>query len=265
MLVPLLPILGAILIGATIVGVIASAVTKLGTAPQWSTPQSTLTPIMADIVAVYGLAVVVFFGVMFFGALSYYYLIDRRNRHFARQQLLFASLQRYVATKSTKTDNVSQLSDLSEDFAYEEQPRPAGLWALLFMFVTPLVGLIASYNLTQDMRKHDELQFKYQTALTLSLVDAGFQRPDLPKYNARKRDPVLFLVLSAITGGLFWVYWFYTLLKDYNDHFADQARFEDRILSILAPPQEQRTCGQCGGSIPTTAKFCPNCGRQQTT
>ena len=160
---------------------------------------------------------------------------------------------------------MSQLGDLAEDLRYSEQSRPAGLWALLFMFVTPITGLIASYDLTQDLRKHEELQAKYQSALTTSLVDAGFQKTDLPPSNIHQRDPLLYLILSAITGGLFWIYWYYTLLKDYNDHFAEQARFEDKILSTLSPPQPLKACEVCGGAVPANAKFCPNCGKPQAS
>jgi uncharacterized membrane protein len=264
MLVPLLPVAGAVAIGATVAGIIASVVAKVGTNAQTIPPQGVATSILGGILALEGLVLLVYFGVMFVGALSFYYMIDRRNRHFARQQLLFSNLYRYVACKTTKTENVVQIGNLCEDFRCEEHGRPAGLWALAFMFLNPIVGLIVSYDLTQDMRTHDEWQAKYQMALSQSLVDAGFQSPDLPQYNAHKRDPVLFLVLSAITGGLFWIYWFYTLLKDYNDHFTNQASFEDKVLAVLMPAAAEMTCATCGGSVPPRAKFCPNCGRQQT-
>jgi hypothetical protein len=265
MIVPLLPLAAAVAIGAILAGILGSAITKIGNLSQPTTTQSAIEPIVGGILAVYGLAVIVFLGISILGALSFYYLMDRRNRHFARQQLLFSTLHRYLASKVPRSQNVAQLGYLSEDCSYEERARPAGLWALLFMFLTPIVSLIASYSLTQDMRKHDELQFKYQAALTPSLVEAGFQQPNLPLYNSRKRDPVLFIILYAITGGLFWIYWYYTLLKDYNEHFADQAKFEDQILSLIIAPQTEKRCGTCGGAVPSIARFCPNCGSQQTT
>jgi len=267
MIVPLLPVVAAVVIAGTLVGIIASLVPKIGTLSQSATTptQPEIAPIVAGILALYGLAVIVFFAVMFFGALSFYYMIDRRNRHFTRQQLLFSTLHGYLATKAPTSAKISQLSYLTEDSVCEERTKPAGVWALLFMFVTPIIGLIASYNLTQDMRKHDEFQSNYQAALTSSLADAGFPQPNLPAYTSHKRDPVLFLILTAITGGLFWIYWYYTLLKDYNDHFANQAKFEDEVLKVLMPPQPERTCGTCGGAVPVGSKFCPNCGRDQST
>ena len=263
MIVPLLPLVAAVVIGGTFVGILVSIIPKIGNLSEPGAAQNAIQPVVGGILALYGLGVIAFFTVLFFGALSFYYLIDRRNRHFARQQLLFSTLHRYLASKAPSSPYVSQLGFMSEDSTLEERTRPAGLWALLFLFVTPLVGLIGSYNLTQDMRKHDELQSKYQSALTPSLIDAGFQQPSFPAYSHRNRDPVLFMILSAITAGLFWIYWFYTLLMDYNEHFANQAKFEDQILAVLIPPATPKTCGSCGGAVPASARFCPSCGHQQ--
>jgi hypothetical protein len=264
MLVPILPVLGAIVIGAAMVGLIISAIPKIGSISQLPTPQSIATPVIGEIIAIYGLAMIILYAVLLLTSLGFYYLIDRRNRHVTRQQLLFSTLQRYLAAKIPTSENVSRLGQLTEDSVYEERDRPAGLWAALFLFVTPIVGLLAAYNLTQDLRKHDELQSAYQTAFVNALAEAGFQPSSFSPYRFHKRDPVLFIILSAITGGLFWVYWFYTLLKDFNEHFADQARFEDQVLSLVKPPETKSLCRSCGGEAPGNARYCPSCGSRQT-
>jgi len=266
MIIPLLPVAAVIIIGAVFVGIILSIIPRIGNLSQQTTTtaQSAIEPVVGGILALYGLGIIVFFAVMFFGALSFYYMIDRRNRHFGRQQLLFSGIHRYLVSKAPSSETISQLGDIAEDSGLAEGTRPAGLWALLFMFVAPIVGLIASYNLTQDMRKHDELQSKYQATLVPSLAEAGFQDPNFQGYKTHNRDPVLFVILTAITGGLFWIYWYYTLLKDYNDHFMEHAKFEEQLLKTLIPTPPQKTCGTCGGKVPATAKFCPSCGRQQT-
>jgi len=263
MIVPLLPLAAAISIGGIFAELLVSIIPKIANLSQTNATQTAVEPIVGGLLALYGLGIIVAFGVVFIGALSFYYLIDRRNLHFGRQQILFSTIHQYLASKATTSQNISQLGYLSEDSASAEVPRPAGLWALLFLFAFPIVGIIAAYGLTQDLRKHDELQSKYQLALGASLVEAGIQEPNLPAYKSHNRDPVLFIILTAITGGLFWVYWYYTLLKDYNEHFTDQAKFEDQVLNIVIPPPTQRTCGSCGGAIPPTARFCPHCGSQQ--
>jgi hypothetical protein len=264
MIVPLLPLVAAVVIGATFVGITVSMLPRLGNLTQSATTPSAVAPFATGIASGLGLAILALFAVQFLGAVSFYYMMERRNRHFARQQLLFSTLHRHLATKTSASEKVSQLGYLAEDLTYEEHPRSAGIWALLFL-IAPITGLIAAYNLTQDLRKHDELQSEYQTTLAQSLAEAGFQQPNFPPYKPRGRDPVLFLVLSAITGGIFWVYWFYALLTDYNGHFSDQAKFEDQILTVLIPPQVEKPCRTCGGAVPSGAKFCPHCGNSQTT
>lgn len=264
MIVPLLPPAAAIAVGSILVGAMVSILPKINSLSPQSTAQSAIEPIAGGLLALWGLGAAVLFVVLFFGALSFYYLIDRRNRHFGRQQLLFSAVHRYLTSKRAASENIAELGYLLDDSTYVEREKPAGLWALLVLFVPPIVGLIASYSLTQDMRRHDELQSKYQVALAPCLVEAGFEEANFPAYKFHNRDPVLFTILTAITGGLFWIYWYYTLLKDYNEHFTDQAKFEEQILKTLIPAPTPRTCGTCGGSVPAVAKFCPHCGSQQT-
>ena len=265
MIVPLLPALAAVVIGASLIGVLVSVLPRISSFTQPQNAQNAITPIVGEVFALYGLAITTFYVVLLFGALGFYYLIDRRNRHFGRQQLLFYTLHRYLAAKAPASENISRLRQLSEDSVYSERDRPAGLWAVLFLFMTPIVGLMTAYNLTQDLSRHDELQSRYQTTLVNAFSDAGVQPPTFSFYKFHKRDPFLFITLSAITAGLFWIYWFYTLLKDYNEHFSDQTKFEDQILNSLIPQEATKPCGTCGGSVPCNARFCPNCGRDQTT
>jgi hypothetical protein len=115
------------------------------------------------------------------------------------------------------------------------------------------------------LHKHEELQSNYQTTLLSALSETGVAPLTLPPSRLHKRDPMMLIILTAITAGIFWIYWFYTLLKDYNEHFQDQAQFEDQILTLLTPQPKARNCGTCGGAVPENAKFCPHCGRQQTS
>jgi uncharacterized membrane protein len=248
MIIPILPLAAAVAIASSFVGILVSTLPKISNISQ-TTAQSTLTPVVGGLVALYGSAILIYFGVLFLGAVSFYYMIDRRNRHFSRQQLLFSTLHQYLAFKAPQSGNVMQVGYLAEDSSNEERSRSAGLWALLFMFVTPVTGLILSYCLTQDLRKHDELQSKFQAALPQSLTEAGYEQPNFAPYKPRGGDPVLFIILSAITGGLFWVYWYYTLLRDYNGHFADQA-IRGSALEPLVSASGRETLWNMWGSSP---------------
>jgi hypothetical protein len=206
------------------------------------------------------------YGILVLGAIAIYYLIDRRNNHFRRQQQLYKTLGEYVSAKlaANPSPDASKLSQLAEDSMFEEQDRPASLWAILYLFVTPITSLIVAYDLTIDMRRHEERQSAYHTALTKALAEIGAQPLTIPSPNIHKRDALLYLILTAITAGLFWIYWFYILLKDYNDHFQAQAMEEDTILTIVKPRRPSTVCQTCGGPVAEGSRFCPSCGRPQS-
>ena len=264
MIVPTLPIVVGIGLTVGFIRIMASALSNVGSLQQ---PQSALSSAMGQVVALYGLAIASFYLILAVGAFAIYYLIERRNSHFGRQQQFFSTLQKYLASKSGPTlgDNVFRLELLAEESIFEERDRQSGLWAVLYLFVTPIVGLIVAYNLTQDLRKHEELQSNYETTLLNAFNESGLPTPTIPTSRLHKRDPMLLIILTAITAGVFWIYWFYTLLKDYNEHFQDQAHSEDQILTTLKPQPLTRNCATCGGAVPENAKFCPHCGRQQTS
>lgn len=257
MIIPILPIVVGVSLLVTLVGIVVSSLGSLQ-----SSGSQAVTAI-AGIFGLYAFALAAIYSILLLGAFAFYYLIDRRNRHFNRQRQLFKTLSEYLASKndSLTSENVAKLSLISEETILEEQERPAGVWAVLYVFVTPIVGLVVAYTLTQDLRKHEGRQLEYQQSLPLALEEAGLGQPQITSFRRHNRDPILFMVLSAITAGLFWIYWFYTLLKDYNEHFADQALFEDQILASLKPSS---ICSSCGGSIPQGAKFCPLCGAAQS-
>lgn len=261
MVVPILPILVGLALVISFIGILASALSSVSSLQQ---AQSAI-PAVGAILGLYGFAIVSIYLILLIGAFAFYYLIDRRNNHFKRQQQLFLTFQKYLASKTDApaSDNLFRLAQLSEESIFEERDRPAGLWSTLYLFVTPIVGLILAYNLDQDLRRHEDLQSSYQITLINTLNETSTQPTTLasPKYH--KRDPILFIVLTAITAGLFWIYWFYTLLKDYNEHFLDQSHFEDQILSLLKPQPSNRKCAACGGMVPGNAKFCPHCGNKQ--
>lgn len=262
MLVPLLPIVVVIALVAAFVQAIAPMLSNLQALQENVAANS----IVVQLLGLYASAIVSIYLLFFLLSLALYFLIDRRNNHFKRQQLLSQTLVKYLETRTKAVSpRPSKLAELCDELTYEEQDRPAGIWAILNLFVTPIVSLVVAFNLTQDLGKHDVRQINFQENLAATFTEIGVTPPSLASQKPLKRDTILFLLLTFITAGFFWICWFYTLLKDYNEHFANQALFEDRMLAALKPTPHGRNCGSCGGSVPETAKYCPFCGTLQTS
>jgi len=253
MIIPILPVVASIFLAAALIGIVVSVIPRFQ--PTEAVQQAQL---LTGIVAIYGVIILTFFIVMVIGAFAIYYFSDRRNRHFKRQQMLFAVISSYLQSRTgVISENVGRLGQLAEDSVFEESDRAAGLWSVLYIFVTPIIGLVVAYSLTHDLHQHEERQLAYQGTLASALEEVGFTRPSLTSARTHNRDPMVYLIVTAITAGLFWIYWFYTLLRDYNEHFEDQARLEDQILASFKPTI---TCRNCNGSVPYGAKYCPLCG-----
>ncbi len=262
MLAPILPIIIGITLVLSVIRIVLSNFSNL----QSLQGSETAIPAVAAILSLYFLGIVALYMILLIDSVSIYYLLDRRNNHFKRQQQLFAMLPRYLTACSTvPVENASRLAEMTEDGLTEEENRPAVIWAILNFLVSPIVSLIAAFSLTQDLRKHEDRQQNYQVILTTTLNQMSISLSPLPPWRLHKRDPFLFLILTAITGGLFWIYWFYKLLEDYNEHFQDQALFEDQVLASLKPKIPSKQCHSCGGPVPEEAKFCPFCGKSQQT
>jgi len=262
MLVPLLPMVIAIVLVAAFVNAIVPLVPDVGNL----SGSEAFSSVAVVLVGIYLAALLSTFAVLFLLSIAIYYLIDRRNSHFKRQQLLFRAFAKHSGTRGTSSaPGLPSLEELCEDAEFEEQNRPAGIWAILNLFLGPVVSLTVGFTLTQDLCKHDARQRILLQNLASTFTAAGTPLPTLDESKPLKRDPILFLLLTIITAGFFWIYWFYTLLKDYNEHFTHQAIVEDRIIQALKPMVPTLNCKGCGGSVPQGAKFCPFCGVAQTT
>jgi hypothetical protein len=181
MVVPILPILLGIAIATSIVGIIISSLPQIGTI---SGPTSAL-PVVAQIIGLYAFAIISVYAILVLGAIAIYYLIERRNNHFRRQQQLYKTLGEYVSAKlaANPSPDASKLSQLAEDSMFEEQDRPASLWAILYLFVTPITSLIVAYESPRRNRRttpdYSITQHPQEGCSAIPHIDGHYGRPIL--------------------------------------------------------------------------------------
>jgi NADH:ubiquinone oxidoreductase subunit 5 (subunit L)/multisubunit Na+/H+ antiporter MnhA subunit len=154
------------------------------------------------------LAAVATFGLAFFP--MFYLLIERRNKHFARQK----ELEDLV---------VVHLKDRGVDLKLEKNnsaERNSLVWALSIVLISPI--FIIAYLLSKDLVLHEEKQRMLFGSL---LQEKNFE---VPSINIKRC-----VLLTVITLGLGIVYWLYKIFNSYNRHFKEQWITEDKIFELL--------------------------------
>jgi len=170
------------------------------------------------------------FGAAWF--LMIYYLIKRRNEHFARQK----KLEHLVLTRFRQLSNARQSKQLSdtlvESIGYSEKARNTLRWTSSTLLILP--SFYVFRFLMEDLRKHEEREsvflrevVSYAKNLELSM--------NLENLTMTTKSFTLdrYFVLTLGTFGLAGLYWLYLIFNDYNRHFKRQWTFEDELLKTL--------------------------------
>ncbi|MDG6994277.1 MAG: DUF4234 domain-containing protein [Nitrososphaerota archaeon] len=170
----------------------------------------------------------------------WYFLISRRNNHFKRDKLERESLIEYLkqagAASGRSNDIATELATMNAvnaEATTEEETKSAALWIVLTIVTFGIAGLYVLYFLTRDPYKHDSKQqsFMQQTQSALAKLGKPIVNPSWKALPSRSF--ILYLILDIVTLGLFGFYWYYVLIKDFNDHFKAQWQLEDSIMSIM--------------------------------
>ena len=166
-----------------------------------------------------------------------YRLIERRNEHFKRQMFLFEDLTNCVSNLASRkgidvSENVAVCERITREAKYKETEKGAALWVFL-AYATGLAWFYIAYFLMRDFYRHERREDEFWDAASEALTRLGVE--PLPKrHNAiPERGFWLYLILGIVTAGIFWVYWWYTLIKDPNEHFEHHALVEEGLLSKL--------------------------------
>ena len=186
-----------------------------------------------------------------------YKLIRRRNTHFARQAFLYedlTSMTRELAAKKGVDVSVSlnTLGRAAREAGSEETEKNAVLWTILTLTTTAgalgggavsglsllptLATLYVYYFLMRDLYNHERREDMFFDELSRTLMALGVM-PGLPRRMSPtpSRSFALYVLLTIVTVGFFWVYWVYTLINDPNNHFRQQAFIEDTALAQVTP------------------------------
>jgi hypothetical protein len=202
-----------------------------------------------------------------------YVLVRRQNDHFSRDRALREGIIRLLRTASDPSGRSSlvmnELAAMSGASAPKEDYHDERIWgllmtmplimvALIFLVILysaigplPMVAIIVLpvtvilaigqflatyymfYFLGKQMREHDDrwLVFEQNARAIISKL----RWPPIVRMKYKRledRDFAIYLLLSIFIP-FFVLYWWYTLIKDPNDHFESQWEFEDRLAEII--------------------------------
>ena len=261
MALPLLLITSTIVFVVIIAAEVFSYVFSLQTGAPFS--YTDLVRTIAPTILIYSLAA---FALNIIISYMIYRLVKRRNSHFARQNLLYEDLTNAAeeittgrGTRSGASIGLNNLDRISKEARVYETEKNAVLWVILTMAGTslPSAALVTAsaspgllpffavlyvyYFLMKDFFRHErrEDQFIRELLGVLSISGVSVSLP-LRNPSMSERSFALYIILSVVTLGFFWVYWVYVLLNDPNNHFRQQASIEDTLMvqmsTLLASP-----------------------------
>ncbi|MEM2912396.1 MAG: DUF4234 domain-containing protein [Candidatus Bathyarchaeia archaeon] len=213
-----------------------------------------IIPILSPILAIAGVLAMIlnpFLGfiilaidviIAIFMVIILYRLIQRRNKHFSRQQLfmddIIAALKSIASKKKEATvEKIDALERSLREARMEETEKSAALWVILSL-ITGIAGLYVLYFLTKDFYKHERRE-DYAIADIYAILNALGISATAPRRieissPIPERSFALYLILTIVTLGIFGIYWYYCLIEDPNRHFKYHIQLEDQLVDTVS-------------------------------
>ncbi len=154
------------------------------------------------------LASVATFGLALFP--MFYQLVERRNKHFLRQNELEKQVKALFKIEEKKTEPSAELLP----------DRNARLWAASIILVLP--AFIITYLLSRDLVVHEKQQKAFLSGLFPETVYMQ-QNIAIKKY----------ALLTLATLGVGIIYWLYKIINTYNNHFKQERKIEDYMVGLM--------------------------------
>lgn len=161
-----------------------------------------------------------------------YKLISRRNNHFKRVHKLYKNIIALLDSLGMKGPEIADIRWWVQEMEYEESPRYTGLWIILTL-VTGLATFYVYHFLNKDFYNHERREERIFKDLQSIFEKEGIPVGNLDISVIPNRNTILYIILTVITGGLFGLYWIYTLVRDPNNHFIEHRRIEEKLLQGL--------------------------------
>ncbi|MFP4186503.1 MAG: hypothetical protein ACLFSM_09870, partial [Thermoplasmata archaeon] len=184
-----------------------------------------------------GIALIIIAFVLYIFLIAYpwYLMIKRRTEHFKRDHLLMNGIIEWLDEKQSETGaNLTQematLRSIASEANSEESEKNPILYTILAL-VIPYIGILyVLYFLMKDVYEHHQriTAFMENTQRASNKVGESIVVPSWK--TIEKRSFVIYFIISCICG-IFMYYWMYTIIRDYNQHFKNQWRFEDQLLN----------------------------------
>jgi len=166
-----------------------------------------------------------------------YHLIKRRSAHFIRDAALREGTIGYLKAKVGKREGeisteIATMNLIHSEAMGEEREKSAVMWTIIAVLV-PFVGIYVLYFLTVDPPNHDQRQLSFMQQVQSAWGKLGMTLV-VPTWKVLpKRSFALYFIITLIIG-LFALYWYYVLIKDFNEHFKAQWQFEDQLVSSIS-------------------------------
>jgi len=201
-------------------------------------------------------------------------LVRRQNEHFARDRALREGIILLLRTASDPTGRSSlvmnELAAMNAANSPREDHHDERIWALLMLLpllttfglaailyltvygtstivvftILSFVILIAVgellamlymfYFLGKQIYEHDERWLVFeQNAKSIMMKLRWPPITRMRQSRVEKREFAIYLIVTIFISP-FVLYWWYSLIKDPNDHFTSQWEFEDRLADIIS-------------------------------
>ncbi|MBE3068076.1 MAG: DUF4190 domain-containing protein [Chloroflexi bacterium] len=182
-----------------------------------------------------------------YGLYVLYKLLERRQQHFERMITFRYHLIQLIKEKveaSGRTEEfaaqISQLEGLHVQMSNRDRDgeKSPVLW-LVLMLVANVVEFYIFYFLNDDFRAHEasEQLFMRQAGDTMQRLGMTDQ-PIMTTLTVPERNFTTFLILTLVTCGFYFIYWWYTVIIDGNSHFDNHATWESQLFAFISTQGE---------------------------